>query len=71
MSNIHQFSSKDTIQATASRWISAMDRGLSAQERQQFQLWVQENKAHQDAVFELAQLWDELSVLTTRTSQVQ
>ncbi|NMM41796.1 FecR family protein [Pseudoalteromonas arctica] len=68
MSNIHQFSSKDAIQADASRWISAMDRGLSKQERMQFQHWVQQNKAHQDAVFELAQLWDELSVLNELSS---
>ncbi|MBE0457455.1 FecR domain-containing protein [Pseudoalteromonas sp. KG3] len=68
MTNIHQFSSKDAIQAKASRWISAMDRGLSAQERHEFQLWVQENKAHQDAVFELAQIWDELSVLNELSS---
>ncbi|MGS0535956.1 FecR family protein [Pseudoalteromonas sp. SaAl2] len=68
MSNIHQFSSKDVIQAQASRWISAMDRGLSEPEREQFQLWVQQSKTHQDAVFELAQLWDELSVLNELSS---
>ncbi|KPH64221.1 DUF4974 domain-containing protein [Pseudoalteromonas sp. NEC-BIFX-2020_002] len=68
MSNIHQFSSKDAIQAKASRWISAMDRGLSDTERAAFQVWVKESKAHQDAVFELAQLWDELSVLNELSS---
>ena len=68
MSNIHQFTSKDDIQAQASCWISAIDRGLSTQERQQFQHWVRQNNAHQDAVFELAQLWDELSVLNELSS---
>ncbi|KTF18445.1 FecR family protein [Pseudoalteromonas sp. H105] len=63
MSNIHQFSSKELIQSQASRWISAMDRGLSDHEKEQFSQWVKQSKAHQDAVFDLAKLWDELSVL--------
>lgn len=63
MSNIHQFSSKELIQSQASRWISAMDRGLSDHEKEQFSHWVKQSKAHQDAVFDLAKLWDELSVL--------
>ncbi|MDP2634795.1 MULTISPECIES: FecR domain-containing protein [unclassified Pseudoalteromonas] len=63
MSNVHQFSSKELIQSQASRWISAMDRGLSDNEKEQFNKWVKQSKAHQDAVFDLAKLWDELSVL--------
>ncbi|MGO2010888.1 MAG: FecR family protein [Pseudoalteromonas sp.] len=68
MSNIHQFSSKDAIQAQASRWISAMDRGLSQKERAGFQVWVAQSSHHQDAVFELAQLWDDMSVLNELSS---
>ncbi len=68
MSNIHQFSSKEAIQAKASRWISAMDRGLSTQEKLDFQAWVAQSTHHQDAVFELAQLWDDMSVLNELSS---
>lgn len=63
MSNIHQFSSKELILKTAAEWVSAIDRGLSAPEQEQFKLWMLQSSAHQDAVYELAQLWDELSVL--------
>lgn len=68
MSNIHQFSSKEAIQAKASRWISAMDRGLSQKEKADFQVWVSQSPHHQDAVFELAQLWDDMSVLNELSS---
>jgi transmembrane sensor len=68
MTNIHTFLSKDAIQEQACMWVSAIDRGLSDSERGQFQSWVQQNTAHQDAVFELAQLWDELSVLNELSS---
>ena len=63
MSNVHQFTSKDLILEKACNWISAIDRGLSADEKEQFKLWMMQSTAHQDAVYELAQLWDEISVL--------
>lgn len=63
MNNVHQFTPKDLIIETACEWISAIDRGLSKDEKEQFTLWMMQSKAHQDAVYELAQLWDELSVL--------
>ncbi len=63
MSNIHQFTSKELILEKASQWISAIDRGLSTQEQEQFKLWMLQSTAHQNAVYELAQLWDDLSVL--------
>ena len=63
MNNIHQFTSKELILEKASLWISAIDRGLSIQEQEQFKLWMLQSTAHQNAVYELAQLWDDLSVL--------
>ncbi|MGO2563443.1 MAG: FecR family protein, partial [Pseudoalteromonas nigrifaciens] len=63
MSNIHQFTPKDLILETAANWISAIDRGLNKVEKEQFKLWMLQSNAHQDAVYELAKLWDELSVL--------
>ena len=63
MSNIHQFTSKELILEKASQWISAIDRGLNIQEQEQFKLWMLQSTAHQNAVYELAQLWDDLSVL--------
>ncbi|WP_413401713.1 FecR family protein [Pseudoalteromonas sp. KJ71-7] len=63
MSNIHQFTSKELILEKASQWISAIDRGLNIQEQEQFKLWMLQSTAHQNAIYELAQLWDDLSVL--------
>lgn len=63
MNNIHQFTSKELILEKASLWISAIDRGLNIQEQEQFKLWMLQSTAHQNAVYELAQLWDDLSVL--------
>ncbi|MDX1353575.1 MAG: FecR domain-containing protein [Thiomicrorhabdus sp.] len=68
MSNVHPFTSHDMIQAQASRWISAIDRGLSDEEVKQLQVWASQSRAHQDALFELAQLWDEMSVLNELSS---
>ncbi|WP_024612900.1 FecR domain-containing protein [Pseudoalteromonas sp. TB64] len=68
MSNVHQFTSKDLILEKACDWISAIDRGLNDDEKEQFKLWMMQSTAHQDAVYELAHLWDELSVLNELSS---
>ncbi|TMO79029.1 histidine kinase [Pseudoalteromonas sp. S3776] len=68
MSNVHQFTSKDLILEKACEWISAIDRGLNKNEKEQFKLWMMQSTAHQDAVYELAQLWDELAVLNELSS---
>jgi transmembrane sensor len=68
MTNIHTFTSKESIQEQASLWISAIDRGLSKQEKEQFKIWVEQSVNHREALYELAQLWDELSVLNELSS---
>lgn len=68
MSNVHPFSSKEMIQEQASQWISAIDRGLSKDEVSQLHLWAHQSAAHQEALFELATLWDEMSVLNELSS---
>ena len=39
MSNIHQFTSKELILEKASQWISAIDRGLTKEEQEQYTLF--------------------------------
>ncbi len=68
MSNVHPFLSKDQIQQQASQWVSAIDRGLSSGEVRQLHLWAQQSASHQQALFELASLWDEMSVLNELSS---
>jgi len=63
MSNISQFVSKDEIQEQASLWISRLDRGLDNEEKSELVTWIQQSQNHRTALYELAVLWDDLSVL--------
>ncbi|MFT5235352.1 MAG: transmembrane sensor [Shewanella sp.] len=63
MSTIKQFYRKEEVQEQASLWISRIDRGLSETETESLSKWVGENKANQDALFDMASYWDDLTVL--------
>jgi transmembrane sensor len=63
MNNIQTFSSKKDILQQACEWISCFDRGLSNIEEQAFSNWVNMSKTHRESLFEVAQTWDDLSVL--------
>jgi len=63
MTTVRPFTSKDDIQEQASLWVSKMDRGLSKDEKHQFQEWMKQSDFHRNSVFSLAALWDDLSVL--------
>ncbi|TPV61822.1 DUF4974 domain-containing protein [Aestuariibacter sp. GS-14] len=63
MSNISQFNSKETIQAKACEWVAAIDRGISAEETVQLQHWLAANPSNQKMLFDMASLWDDMSVM--------
>jgi transmembrane sensor len=63
MKNVKAFSSKKDILQQACEWISRFDRGLSKIEEQAFSDWVNISKTHRQTLFEVAQTWDDLSVL--------
>ena len=63
MNNIKEFSSKQDIQQQACEWISRFDRGLSEIEESRFSDWVNISQTHRQCLFDIAQTWDELSVL--------
>ena len=63
MSNVSQFHSKERIQEQACLWISRMDRGLSATEKQDLTTWINQHKIHHKILLEMASYWDDLSVL--------
>lgn len=65
MSNVSQFNSKETIQASACDWIAAIDRGLTGQETEALKAWVASNPSHQKVLAEMAALWDDMSVMNT------
>ncbi|WP_340676751.1 FecR domain-containing protein [Paraglaciecola sp.] len=63
MTNIKTFNSKENIQHQASVWISRIDRGLTTVEQQELQDWGNISESHRQILFEMAQTWDDLSVL--------
>jgi transmembrane sensor len=63
MSNIRNFSSKSNIRLQACEWISKLDRGLNENEVQSFSAWVNTSETHRQTLFDMAQTWDDLSVL--------
>lgn len=63
MSNIKAFNSKQVLQQQACEWISRIDRGLTTTEQQEVHKWVNISESHRQILFDLAQSWDEFSVL--------
>lgn len=63
MSNINTFSSREAINQQACLWVSRIDRGLTDPEKTEMNLWVKHSESHQQSLFEMAALWDDLSVL--------
>lgn len=63
MTNVQTFSSKQDIQQQACEWISRFDRGLSDNEDKAFSDWVNISNTHRQCLFDVAQSWDEFSVL--------
>lgn len=63
MNNVKHFSTKQDIQQQACEWISRFDRGLSEIEDKAFSDWVNISHSHRLCLFDVAQTWDELSVL--------
>jgi transmembrane sensor len=63
MSNVVFLESESKLQEQAGIWIAKLDRGLSDAERDELQAWLAENERHQNALFELAKVWDQMDVL--------
>ncbi|BDX06073.1 FecR family protein [Planctobacterium marinum] len=63
MNNVTPLVSKDKIQEQACEWISRIDRGLTEQERIKLTHWAAQSEQYQTALFEMAALWDDLSVM--------
>ena len=63
MSNVHSFSTREDIHEEACVWVSRIDRGLSAQEKDALSAWMASSNVHREVLFELASLWDDMSVL--------
>ena len=65
MSNIREFpSSKDRKLQEAADWIAAIERGLTREEEQELARWLSLSKANYQLFIELAELWDNIEVLS-------
>lgn len=63
MNNVMPFINKEDIHEQACVWISRIDRGLNELETQQLCTWAQANQSNKKALFEMAELWDDMSAL--------
>lgn len=63
VNKVTHINQKEHIQEQACQWISRIDRGLTKAERESVQIWLAQNEAHKTALFEMAALWDDLSVM--------
>lgn len=63
MSNIKSFVSKEDIHQQACEWISKIDRGLTSHEKAELTSWAQNSETHRQMLFQIAELWDDLSAL--------
>ena len=63
MSNINTFSSKESIEEQSCLWVSRIDRGLNAAEKKELRQWLAGSENCKNSLFEMAALWDDLSVL--------
>lgn len=63
MNNVTEIKHKSNSHQQACEWISRIDRGLSEQEQTELVQWSQAHPSHQKLLFDVAELWDDLSSL--------
>jgi len=63
MSNVHDIHSIDVVEEQAAVWITKLDRGLSTDERQSLQVWL-ENDVNKEAFLMMASTWDKVDSLS-------
>jgi len=62
-SKVTPINRSELVQEQACQWISSMDRGLSDLEKQEIRGWIGQSDLHRAKLFEMAALWDDLSVM--------
>lgn len=64
MSKISQLTPNEDCLDQASEWLAKVDRGLSEAEQRAMHDWVHANPNHRRSLFEMASLWDSMSMLS-------
>lgn len=63
MASIVPFRNRAQVDEKASLWLARLDKGLSAEGREELAQWLRADPLNREAFFELAALWDQLDVL--------
>jgi transmembrane sensor len=71
MAKIVRLRPKSEVDAEAAAWLTRLDRGLSGDERHQFDTWMGEDPRHPAALMELAKAWDSLETLGALSGLVE
>jgi transmembrane sensor len=64
MANVVRFPRTTNVQEAAAQWVARLDRGLSDAERRELARWLEADPSRRGVLLELAELWDELDVLS-------
>jgi len=64
MDNLIVFPDQRRAREDASLWVARLDRGLSAIERDALNQWLAASPVHRDALVQMAEHWDNMSVLS-------
>ena len=64
MSKIYKFPRHDQRYDEASAWIAKLDNDLSAVDQEALQEWMAADQENQTVLLEMANLWDEMGVLS-------
>ncbi len=57
-----QNNNNKVIRQQANLWIDQIDRGLSASQVEQIIQWAQQSESHRNALFNVAMLWDDMTI---------
>jgi transmembrane sensor len=64
MNNVLEFPNEVQLREQAGAWIARIDRGLGTAEHAELARWIEEDPRHRDALFEMAELWDRMDILS-------
>ena len=63
MNNVTPINQQELLQEQACLWISCIDRGITVAEKAELQAWLVHSEQHKNVLYEMASLWDDLSVM--------
>lgn len=68
MNDVIELRQQERGQEQAAIWVVRLKEGLSEQQEQEFERWLDQHKSHRTALIEIATAWDELDVVEQLSS---